>query len=319
MNNTNWIKAFAPATVANVSCGFDVFGFALHQPGDEVEIKLNDSGTVTITEITADNNLLPHEAHLNTCGVAVQHFLKATNPSYGAEIKLNKKLPLGSGMGSSAASAVAALVAINHATGNRLSRKELLPFAIEAERIACGSAHADNVAPCLLGGFVLIRDKETLDIINIPTPSDLLAVVIHPHIEIKTSDARQAMRKTLSLSDAVKQWGNTAGLVAGLMKADYDLIGRSLEDVVAEPVRSIFIPGYYQVKQAALRAGALGCGISGSGPSVFALCSGEVNAHVVSNAMQAAFQDIKLKSDKYISGINSVGAQVLSSYKNQQP
>lgn len=310
---TNWIKAFAPATVANVSCGFDVFGFALYQPGDEVEVRLNDSGIVTISQISGDNNSLPREAHLNTCGVAVQQFLQATNLSYGAEIKLNKKLPLGSGMGSSAASAVAALVAINHATGNKLSRKELLPFAIEAERIACGSAHADNAAPSLLGGFVLIRDKETLDVINIPTPSDLFAVVIHPHIEIKTSDARQALRKTLNLNDAVKQWGNTAALVAGLMKDDYELIGRSLEDAVAEPVRSIFIPGYYQVKQAAIQAGALGCGISGSGPSVFAWCKGKENALIVASAMQATFQDIKLISDKYISKINSVGAQVLSS------
>ncbi|MBX2968173.1 MAG: homoserine kinase [Cyclobacteriaceae bacterium] len=313
MKDTNWIKAFAPATVANVSCGFDVFGFALHHPGDEVHVRLNDSGNVTITKITGDNNLLPHEAHLNTCGVAVQQFLQAVNLPYGAEINLHKKLPLGSGMGSSAASAVAALVAINHATGNKLSKKELLPFAMEAERIACGSAHADNVAPALLGGFVLIRDKETLDIINIPAPPELMAVVIHPHIEIKTSDARQALRKTLSLGDAVKQWGNTAGLVAGLMKEDYELIGRSLEDVVAEPVRAIFIPGYYNVKQVALQAGALGCGISGSGPSVFAYCRGEANAHAVASAMQAAFQEIHLKADSYISSINSDGARVLSS------
>ncbi len=313
MINTNWIRAFAPATVANVSCGFDVFGFALHQPGDEVDIRLNDSGKVTITEITGDNNLLPREAHLNTCGVAVQQFLQATNLSYGVEIYLHKKLPLGSGMGSSAASAVAALVAINHATANKLSKKELLPFAIEAERIACGSAHADNVAPALLGGFVLIRDKETLDIINIPVPSELIAVIIHPHIEIKTSDARQAMRKTLTLGDAVKQWGNTAALIAGLMKEDYDLIGRSMEDVVAEPVRAIFIPGYYHIKQAALQAGALGCGISGSGPSVFAFCKGEGNAHAVANAMQAAFEALQLNADSFVSGINSEGARICSS------
>ncbi|WKZ60170.1 MAG: homoserine kinase [Cyclobacteriaceae bacterium] len=313
MKDTNWIKAFAPATVANVSCGFDVFGFALHHPGDEVHVRLNDSDNVTITKITGDNNLLPREAHLNTCGVAVQQFLQAANLPYGAEINLHKKLPLGSGMGSSAASAVAALVAINHATGNKLSKKELLPFAMEAERIACGSAHADNVAPALLGGFVLIRDKETLDIINIPAPPELMSVVIHPHIEIKTSDARQALRKTLTLGDAVKQWGNTAGLIAGLMKEDYELIGRSLEDVVAEPVRAIFIPGYYHVKQVALQAGALGCGISGSGPSVFAYCRGEANAQAVASAMQAAFQEIHLKADSYISSINSDGARVLSS------
>jgi len=310
--NTPWIKAFAPATVANVSCGFDVFGFALQHPGDEVAVQLNTSGIVTITEITGDNNLLPREASLNTCGVAIQHFLQTVNATLGATIRLHKKLPLGSGMGSSAASAVAALVAINHATGNPLSRKELVPFAMEAERIACGTAHADNVAPALLGGFVLIRDKEKLDIITIPVPADLYTVVVHPHIEIKTSDARQALRKTLSLADGVKQWGNTAALVAGLMKEDYELIGRSLEDVVAEPVRSVFIPGYADVKQSAINAGALGCGISGSGPSVFALCKGERIANTVSVAMRQVFLSIKLVADCYISKINTEGAMVIT-------
>lgn len=313
MMTKNWIKAFAPATVANVSCGFDVFGFALQQPGDEVDLLLNDSGKVTLTDITGDNNLLPRDIHLNTCTVAIQQFLRATNLSFGAEIIVHKKLPPGSGMGSSASSAVAALTAINHATGNTHLPKELLPYAMEAEFIACGSAHADNVAPALLGGFVLIRDKEKLDIITIPVPTELVAVVVHPHIEIKTSDARQALRKTLNLMDATKQWGNTAALVAGLMKDDYDLIGRSLEDVVAEPVRSIFIPGYARVKQSALQAGALGCGISGSGPSMFAFCKGEANAHQVAKAMQETFQAIQLTADRYVSKINSDGARVLSS------
>lgn len=310
--NSSHARAYAPATVANVSCGFDVFGFALHTPGDEVEIMLNDSGVVTIKEITGDHGLLPREAHKNTSGVAVQHFLDAIQSKQGAEITLHKRLPQGSGVGSSAASAVAALVAVNHATGNPLSRKELLPFAMEAERMACGTAHADNVAPSLLGGFVLIRDKEKLDIINIPVPDELYCVVVHPHIEIKTSDARQAMKKTLSLQDAVKQWGNTAALVAGLMKEDYELIGRSLEDVVAEPVRSIFIPGYADVKRAALQAGALGCGISGSGPSLFALCKGDTYAQQVSIAMVQVFESIKLKAESYISTINAEGARILN-------
>jgi homoserine kinase len=308
----NWIRAFAPATVANVSCGFDVFGLALQQPGDEVELKLNETGHVTIHSITGDNGMLPREAQLNTCSVAVQHYLRQVNPHLGAEIVLHKKLPLGSGMGSSAASAAAALIAVNHALGNPLSRKDLLPFALESERIACGAAHADNVAPALLGGFVLIRDKATLDIIHIPVPRELRCVVIHPHIEIKTSDARQAMRKSISLGDAVKQWGNTAALIAGMMKDDYELIGRALVDVVAEPVRSLFIPGYDSVKHAALQAGALGCGISGSGPSLFALCRGDAVAKCVAQAMTEAFTAMRLKSDAHRSEINATGACILN-------
>ncbi|MBX2965526.1 MAG: homoserine kinase [Cyclobacteriaceae bacterium] len=306
------VKAFAPASVANVACGFDVFGFALEQPGDVVEILLNDTGEITIKEITGDQGLLPRHVDENTCSVAMRQFLKSLNLSTGVEISLHKQLPLGSGMGSSAASAVAALVAINHAVQNPLTRKQLLPFAVEAERIACGTAHADNVAPSLLGGFVLIRDKATLDIISIPVPEELHAVVVHPHIEIRTSDARQAMKKMISIDDAIKQWGNAAALIAGMMKSDYELIGRSLEDVVAEPVRSIFIPGYQQVKQAALQAGALGCSISGSGPSLFALCKNQEVAKHTAHSMTEAFNRIGLTSDQFISTINHEGAKILN-------
>ncbi|MCU0357719.1 MAG: homoserine kinase [Cyclobacteriaceae bacterium] len=309
----NYARAFAPATVANVSCGFDVFGFALEHPGDEVELWLNDSGEVNIRAITGDGGLLPRDAGANTCSVAVQHLLHSLNIKTGVDIVLHKKLPLGSGMGSSAASAAAALVAVNHALGEPLKRNELLPFAMEAERIACGSAHADNAAPAIMGGFVLIRNKDTLDIIDIPVPEELHAVVIHPHIEIKTSDARQAMKKTLSLTDAVKQWGNTAALVAALMKSDYDLIGRSMEDVVAEPVRSLFIPGFAVIKQAALDAGALGCGISGSGPSMFAFCRGNSIAQQVSDKMLEGFASVKLQADSYVSPVNKEGARIMPS------
>lgn len=308
--NTLWTKAFAPATVANVSCGFDVFGFALQQPGDEVELRLNNSGKVTLLDITGRGEQLPRDAFQNTAGIAVKHFLNEHYPSHGAEIILHKNLPLGSGMGSSAASAVAALVAVNHAAGNQLSRMALLPYAMEAERVACGAAHADNVAPALLGGFVLIRDKKTLDIITLDVPDELYAVVVHPHIELKTSDARQALRTTLSLTDAITQWGNTAALVAGLAQSDFELIGRAMCDVVAEPVRANFIPGYHSVKQAALKANALGCGISGSGPSVFALCKGELCATQVMNAMQQSFASVPLNSDGYVSAINKKGASI---------
>jgi homoserine kinase len=215
-------------------------------------------------------------------------------------------------MGSSAASAAASVFAVNYALGSPLSRKELIPFAMDAEQMACGSAHADNVAPALLGGFVLIRNKQLLDTVKIHVPADLVCAVVHPHLEIKTSDARQALRKTISLNDAITQWGNAAALIAGLMKSDYELIGRALEDVVAEPVRSIFIPSYDTIKKEALKAGALGCGISGSGPSVFALCKGGQAAQAVAAAIQHVITAVGLPSECYISKINDEGAQILT-------
>jgi homoserine kinase len=305
------ITAFAPATVANVSCGFDVFGFAVSAPGDEVEMELVDDEGVVIRAITGDSGALPRDAGKNTVGVAVLEFLKSQHSKQGVALTLHKRLPLGSGMGSSAASAVAALAAVNHLFGNPLSRIELLPFAVEAERIACGAAHADNVAPSLLGGFVLIRNQQTLDVVEIPVPSELMCVLVHPHIEIKTRDARQILKQTISLRDATTQWGNTAALVAGLMKSDYELIGRALHDVVAEPVRSALIPHYDVIKHAAIRAGALGCGISGSGPTLFALCKGEAIAKKVAKAMTDSFAAIALRSEAYVSKINLTGATVV--------
>lgn len=306
------VTASAPATVANLACGFDVFGLALHQPCDEVHLMLNTSGQVLIHEIHGNGKALPTEAAKNTAGVAVISFLKAVSPGYGADIVLNKRLPVGSGMGSSAASAAAALVAANYALGDPLSRKELIPFALEAERVACGSAHADNVAPALMGGLVLIRDSQLLDIIRLPVPDELVCVLVHPHIEIKTRDARMALKQSVPLSLAVKQWANTAAMVAGFLQADYELIGRAMEDFVAEPVRSIFIPGYARVKEEALRAGALGCGISGSGPSVFALCKGYNSAHEVVKAMHNAMHATGLSCDCFISAINQTGAGIIN-------
>lgn len=309
MNKT--YKAFAPASVANVSCGFDVFGFAVHEPGDEVEISLTNSGAVSIKSITGDNNVLPREADKNTASVAAIEFLKAIRSKSGVEITIDKKLPLGSGLGSSAASAVATLVALNRAFGDQLSRKDLLPFAVEAERIACGSAHADNVAPSLMGGFVLIRSLAPLDIINIPVPDDLVCVLAHPQIEIQTRTARQVLKQTISLKDATTQWGNTAALAVGLMQKDYGLIGRALQDVVAEPYRSLLIPGYTKIKQEAIHAGALGCGISGSGPTLFAFCQGMATAKEVEFKMKSAFDSVGLAGEFYISKINSTGAKII--------
>ncbi len=306
------IKAFAPATVANVSCGFDVFGFAVDAPGDEVILTLKDEPGVVITSITGDQGRLPLEAEKNTSGVAVLSFLKALNSNQGVSIELNKYLPLGSGMGSSAASSAAALVAINHLMGEPFTREQLLPFAMEAERVACGSAHADNVAPSLLGGFVLIRGYEPLDVTNIPVPDKLFCTLVHPHLELKTEDSRRVLRHAIPLKDAITQWGNIAGLVVGLMKPDYGLISRSLKDVVAEPIRSVLIPGFDNIKAAAMKAGALGCGISGSGPTIFVLSKDETTAKNVGDVIQQEFLKLKLESEIYVSKINSNGARIVN-------
>lgn len=306
------VRAYAPASIGNVSCGFDVMGLAVDAPGDEVSITLNDSNIVTIKKIEGDNGKLPRNAEENTAGVAVIEYLKAVGSNEGAEITLTKNLPLGSGMGSSAASAVAAVVAINDLFGNRLSKRELLPFVMQAEFIACGSAHADNAAPSLLGGLILIRDNHPLDIIEIPTPDDLMCVLVHPHVEVKTRDARQVLKKTIPLKDAITQWGNTAALVAGMMKPDYELIGRSLQDVVAEPVRSVLIPGFHSIKAKAVEAGALGCGISGSGPTMFAFCRSKEIAERVGDAMQQQFSELGLQSEVYVSGISKEGARIIT-------
>lgn len=306
------VKAYAPASIGNVSCGFDVMGLAVNAPGDEVIITLNDSGTVTLENIEGDHGKLPREAEANTAGVAVMEYLKAINSKQGAAITLIKNLPLGSGMGSSAASAVAAVVAINALMDNRLPKKELLPFVMQAEFVACGSAHADNAAPSLLGGLILIRDNHPLDIVEIPTPDELMCVLVHPHVEVKTRDARQVLKQSVPLKDAITQWGNTAALVAGMMKPDYELIGRSLQDVVAEPVRSVLIPGFHTLKAKAVEAGALGCGISGSGPTVFAFCKGNTIAQQVGEVMQKNFAALELQSEVYISKVNKEGARIIS-------
>ena len=308
---TKSVKAIAPATVANVSCGFDIFGFAVEAPADEVVVTLTGEKGVRITAITGDGGKLPTDTNRNTSGVAVAEYLKATGKDAGVEVVLNKKLPLGSGMGSSAASSVAALVAVNQLFDNPLTREELLPFAMEAERIACGSAHADNVAPALLGGFVLIRGYEPLDVTRIPTPDRLYCTLVHPHLEVKTSDSRRVLKASISMKDAVTQWGNIAGLVVGLMKPDFNLISRSLHDVVAEPVRSVLIPGFAAIQEEAVRQGALGSGISGSGPTIFALSTSRDTAQQVGASIQQQFELMRLKSDVFVSKINTVGARVI--------
>jgi homoserine kinase len=305
------IRVFASATVANVACGFDVLGFAVDNPGDEVILKKKSTPGVKISKITGDEGRLSLSAEKNTVGVSVSRFLDHIGSRQGIEISLNKKMPLGSGLGSSAASAVAGVFAINQLLGMPMTQQELLPFAMEGERLACGSAHADNVAPSLLGGFVLIRSYDPLDVIKIKTPPNLFCTIIHPHVEVQTKDARDILRKKILMSDAIIQWGNVGGLIAGLMSADYGLIGRSMQDVIVEPIRSILIPGFNDVKAAGLDAGALGCGISGSGPSIFALSTKEVTAQKVGKAMTKVFDSLKIGSEVYVSKINNAGPQIL--------
>lgn len=305
------VRVFAPASVANVSCGFDVMGFALETPGDEIVVRPSEDDGVVIKAITGDEGLLPTDALKNTASVAVQSLLNHVGLEGGIEIEVHKQMPLGSGLGSSAASSAGAVLAVNRLLGDPLERKELLPFAAEGERVACGTAHYDNVGPSLLGGFVFIRSTELLDIFNLPFPESLYAVIIHPRIEIKTEDTRRILRNDILLGQAVKQWGNVGGLVAGLINKDLDLIARSMEDVIIEPIRSVLIPGYDAVKEAAIGGGAVGAGIAGSGPSIFALAPDQDTALKVSNAMKSELDRIGLPSDEFLSRINTIGAKVI--------
>lgn len=305
------IKVYAPATVANVGCGFDILGFAVNNPGDEVTLRKTNSGKVVIREITGDQGKLSYDPDQNTVGVAVQKFLAHIHSDQGIDISLHKKMPLGSGLGSSSASSCAGVFAINQLMGEPYSKEQLIPFAMEGERIACGSAHADNVAPCILGGFVLIRSYDPLDIHKIPTPVEMYATVVHPQIEIRTKEARELLKKQIYLKDAVVQWGNVAGLILGLMQPDYQLISNSLQDVIVEPIRSILIPGYDQCKKASLQSGALGFGISGSGPSLFALSQTEDIAKIVGERISQTFSGLQIENSVYISKINQQGPVVL--------
>ncbi len=307
------VRAFAPATVANVGPGFDIFGFAVDAPGDEVVARASEVRGVTIAEITGDGGRLPREAAANTAGAAALALLAHLEAPFGVEIVLRKRMPLGSGLGSSAASAVAAAVAVNALCGSPLSRRELLPFALAGEQVSCGpgTVHADNVAPSLLGGFTLIRGVHPLDIVQLPTPESLFCALVHPAMEVLTAEARRVLPNEVPLSDAVRQWGNVAGVVAALYASDLALLGRSLSDAIVEPARASLIPGYKAVKQEAVRAGALGSGISGACPTMFALCDARVTAERAGEAMRAAFAAGGIESEVYVSGINREGARVL--------
>lgn len=303
------IKIFCPATVANLSCGFDVLGVCLDTIGDEMVIGKREEPGVRITKITGAD--LPTETEKNVAGVAALAMLSQWETDFGFEIEIHKKIRAGSGIGSSAASAAGAVFGINELLGRPFEAKDLVWFAGWGENLASGSYHADNVAPALLGGFTLIRGYNPIDIVRIESPPDLFLAIIHPQIEVKTSEARAILRKEVPLKTAIAQWGNVGGLVAGLYTSDYGLIGRSLHDGVAEPYRKKLIPGFDEAKKAALAHGALGAGISGSGPSIFALCKGHESATTVGAAMRSIYDTTGLAYHSYVSPVNPEGIKIL--------
>ncbi|MCO6489197.1 MAG: homoserine kinase [Phaeodactylibacter sp.] len=303
------VKVFAPATVANVAVGFDILGFALEKPGDEIIARFSDTPGLRIAKITGAQGKLPLDINKNTAGFAALKLLEHLGEEgRGIELEIHKKMPFGSGLGSSAASAAGAVMAVNELLRRPLEKRALLPFAVLGEQVADGAYHADNVAPSLIGGMVLIRDNETLDVHRLPIPAGIHATVVYPHVEILTRDARSVLSDMVSLRQCIQQNGNMAGLLVGLYQSDLELISRSLNDVIIEPQRAGLIPHFQKVKEAALKAGALGCSISGAGPSIFALCANSLIAEEVGLAMKRIFEKAGIESDLFVSPVNQEGA-----------
>lgn len=307
-NKMDNIKIKSPGTVANLVCGFDILGLALNEPYDIMQFRLTNDPGVTI--INRDEYNLPTDPEKNVAGVVLLAALEKTKSKKGIEVTIEKRIKPGSGLGSSAASAAGAAMGANHVLGNILSNDDLIQLAMIGEKLATGVKHADNITPCILGGVTLIRSIHPLDIVPLATP-DLFVSVVHPQIEVRTSDARQILRKQIFLKDAIKQWGNIAGLVTGFMKNDTELIGRSLEDVIIEPIRSILIPGFNEVKSKCKEAGALGGGISGSGPSIFMLSKDQSTAQSVGNIMKEVYDKIGIDNNVYVTTINKKGVELI--------
>ena len=305
------IEIFVPASVANVSCGFDVLGFCLEPIGDIMRVTKTKTPGVTIGSVTGQK--LPTDPLKNVASVAVLSLLKSFKSSYGFRIDIDKKIKPGSGIGSSAASAAGAVFAVNFLMGAPFSRKELIQFAMAGEALASGAKHADNLAPVLLGGFTLVRSNKSLDVIKLPSPPDLVATIIHPKIELKTIHSRAILKKTVPLEKAVEQWGNLGAFVSALYTNDYELLSRSMKDKIIEPFRSMLIPKFEEVKTAAINTGALGSGISGSGPSIYALSKGMKTAVEVGTAMKTQFEDLDIEYEVYISKINEEGIKIINS------
>jgi homoserine kinase len=302
------VRVFAPASVGNAIVGFDILGLALARPGDEVVARFSTRPGLRITAISGDEGRLPYAVEKNTAGVAAQALLAHLHQlDTGIELEIHKRMPFGSGLGSSAASAVGGAYAVNLLLGNPLSKRELLRFAMQGEQLASGGFHADNVAPSMLGGIVLICDNPTIDVHQLPVPSELYAAVIYPDVEILTKTARSILKPTLHLEQHIQQHAYLGGFITGLFRHDYALMGRSLRDVVIEPQRAQLIPHFYAVQQAAMQAGALGCSISGAGPSVVALCEGASVANNAALAMQEVFHAAGIRHQPFLSAVNPDG------------
>lgn len=308
------IAAFAPATVSNVACGFDVLGFALDSPGDVVIAEATTAVGVEIAEIEGDGGRLSSDPTRNTAGAAALALLARLQASRGIRLRIHKGIPLASGVGSSGASAVASVVAVNEMLGRPAPLEVLLECAMQGEVAGCGAAHPDNVAPSLYGGFVLARAASPPDVIRLPVPEELCCAVLHPHLQVETGQARSLLGESVPLSAAVRQWGNVGALVAGLFLKDLPLIARTLEDHVAEPKRAHLVPGFAMVKAAAARAGAMGCSLSGSGPSIFALCSSMERAELAGEAMRNAYfaTNPGVDADLWISAVGRRGARIVA-------
>ncbi|MES2372093.1 MAG: homoserine kinase [Bacteroidota bacterium] len=302
------VKVIAPATVANMVCGFDVLGFAVNEPYDEMHIRFTD--TIGVTIINEDEYNLPTIPEENVAGAALLAMMEEISEPVGFELRICKHIKPGSGVGSSAASAAGAVVAANRLLGDKFSKEDLVRFAMNGEKVASGVKHADNIAPCIYGGVTLIRSIFPLDIIPLTAPP-LYVTIVHPQIEVRTADARGILKQQVLLKDAIRQWGNIAGLVAGLLQSNYELIGRSLEDVLIEPVRSILIPGFEEIKIKSKEAGALGGGISGSGPSIFMLSKDEETAAKVEKEMRAVYERLSLAHHTYVTTINQNGVKFI--------
>lgn len=303
------IKIFAPATVANLSCGFDVLGCCLQNVGDEMLVRKNDLKELRITKITGAD--LPLQIDRNVAGVAVQALMARLGKRQGFDIEIDKKIRSGSGIGSSAASAAGAVYAVNKLLDEPFTNNELIEFAMQGELLASGNAHADNVAPALLGGFSLVRSYDPLEILSLPAPPEIRMVILHPMIEIKTRDSRAIIKQNVTLSSAIAQWGNLGAFVSALYTSDYALMGRSLHDAIVEPVRSILIPYFDELKLLAMNHATLGFGISGSGPSVFAMCKGDSVAEKIQEVFADFLKDKKMGYELHVSEINKTGIRIL--------
>ena len=303
------IKVFSPASIANLSCGYDILGVCLDNVGDEITVKKTRKKGITIKKVTGEK--LSTDISINVAGVSASALLNETKVDCGFEIEIHKGIKPGSGIGSSAASSAGSVYAINKLIGEPYTNKELIKFAMCGEMAASDSKHADNVAAILLGGFTFVRNSIENDYFKLNTPPEIVFTVIHPKIVLKTKDSRAIVTKQVSMKDMIEQTANLGAFVSGLYTENYNLIGRSIKDIIIEPLRSVLIPKFQEIKSASISTGALGCGISGSGPSVFAMSKGLTTAKNVGNSMKKIYDSLDLDYDVHISFVNDKGIKII--------